>query len=361
MNDSQKEFYDCFGLDDFFKNQLATITKNEPNLRLGKVINEERNLYRIQMSMNETRSGIVTGKWAYTAQNRIDYPAVGDWVLVDDQSGKVVIKHMLKRKTSLVRKQVGVVSDVQVLATNVDNVFITTSLNGDLNKGRLERYLTFAWDSGARPIIVLTKSDLCDDIESCVFDLERSYPGIDIITLTQNDYDVQALTRFVSEGTSTVLVGSSGVGKSTLINFLIGENVMHVQDIRSDDDKGRHTTTSRSLHLSRFGGMVIDTPGMRELQFANHEEGFHHQYADIEEMILNCRYTNCTHVSEKDCAILEALDCGFLDQARWKSFKKIQGEIRHAQRRMDKVLLSQDRKAWKKRTLEARQRIKGSP
>jgi ribosome biogenesis GTPase len=354
---SHKEFKTHFGWNDFFENQLTLLLKNDTSLRCAKVINEERNLYRLQFSENEIVSASITGKMQFDAKSRADYPAVGDWVLAEfhgtDQ--RAVIKELFKRKSSLERKQVGSTTDVQILSTNVDTIFITTSLNGDLNVGRLERYLTFAWDSGATPVIVLTKADLCEDVDEVILDLRLRFPAVEIFALSNTNYEeAYFLQNYLRAGTTTVIVGSSGVGKSTLTNYLIGREEIRVQDISGYKDKGLHTTTSRSLYESQYGGLVIDTPGMRELQFADHEEGLQHQYGDIEELILQCRFNNCAHQTEKDCAVIEALETGELLEDRWKSYKKIQSEIRHSLRKMDKVLLSEDRKQWKKRSMEAR-------
>lgn len=346
-----------FGWNDFFENQLTVLSKTDTSLRCAKVINEERNLYRLQFSDSEIVTGAVTGKMQFEAKSRTDYPAVGDWVLAEyhGEGNRAVIREIFKRKSSLERKQVGTIGDVQILSTNVDTIFITTSLNGDLNYGRLERYLTFAWDSGAAPVILLTKADLCDDVDEVVLDLQLRFPGIEMFALSNTTYEeADFLKQYLREGTTTVIVGSSGVGKSTLTNYLIGREEVRVQEISGYKDKGMHTTTSRSLYESRFGGLVIDTPGMRELQFADHEEGLQQQYGDIEELILQCRFSNCAHQTESECAIIEALESGTLLEGRWKSYKKIQAEIRHSMRRMDKVLLSQDRKQWKKRSIEAR-------
>lgn len=363
MTSSHKEFMEHFGWNDFFENQMASLTDIGTNTRPARVINEEKNLYRLQFSLDEVSLGSVTGKKLYEARSREDFPAVGDWVLADIPEGseRAVIRHIFKRKSALLRKQIGASSDVQILSTNVDTVFITTSLNADLNYARLERYLTFAWDSGAQPVILLTKADLCEDAETLTEEVRERFIGIDVFSLAAGTYhEAEFLQEYLKWGRTVVIVGSSGVGKSTLANYLIGEDVITTQEIREDDAKGKHTTTSRSLYVSRYGGLIIDTPGMRELQFADHEEGLQTQFADIEELILNCRFRNCSHQAETGCAIVNALENNFLLPEHWKSYKKIQAEIRHNARKMDKVLLAQDRKQWKKRNIEYRQKFKHS-
>jgi ribosome biogenesis GTPase len=365
MTSSHKEFLVHYGWNDFFENQLTEFYAINPELNFGKlrparVTNEERNLYRLQLGSDENVLSTITGKMQFEAFNRSDFPAVGDWVLaeVPEHSDRAIIRHILKRKTALVRKQIGSSSDVQILSTNVNTIFITTSLNGDLNLARLDRYLTFAWDSGATPVILLTKTDLYDgDIEEVVSDLKLRFGGVEIHSLTKNNFkEANFFKKYLENGTTSVLVGSSGVGKSTISNFLIGREIILTLEIRESDDRGRHATTSRSLYESIYGGLIIDTPGMRELQFAGHHEGLETQFADIEVLAGNCRYNNCKHVIEIGCAVLAALEIGSLDPLRWKSYKKIAGEIRHGMRKENKWMKAEDRKVWKKQTMEVRRK-----
>jgi ribosome biogenesis GTPase len=237
----------------------------------------------------------------------------------------------------------------------VDYVFITTSANNDLNFGRLERYLTFALDSGASPVILLTKADLVEDRESMILSVHERFSDVAIHALTKEDFESACFfSDYLSAGKTAVLVGSSGVGKSTLSNYLIGADIIDTQEVRESDDKGRHTTTSRSMYKTFYGGLIIDTPGMRELQFSTHEEGFEHLFSDIEELMRNCKFHNCHHQKEVGCAVLEALHSGELLYERWKSYSKIQNEVRHEMRKIDKRLMSEDRKVWKQRSMAAR-------
>ncbi len=358
---SDKEFLNQFGWNGFFESQLANFNESElETLVIARIICEERNLYRLQFSEKIKLWGAVTGKMQFEAESREDFPAVGDFVLAEISGERAVIKHVFERKSVLKRKQVGSNLGIQILSTNVDYAFITTSMNEDLNIRRLERYITLVADAGVRPIIVLTKADLClEDQDTIRQKVQKAFPLVEVYSVAQDSFsEAKFLPELVSRGTTSVFIGSSGVGKSTLVNFLIGEYKMKTQEIREDDDKGKHTTTSRQLFVSRFEGLVIDTPGMRELQLLDHEEGLQSQFEDIEALAQTCRFTDCHHETEPGCAIVSALDAGELEVDRWNSYIKLLKEIRHMQRKQDKALASEDRKAWKKITMMVREKNK---
>lgn len=356
MLNSEKEFLFLFGWDDFFESQYPGLVSS--SLYPARVICEERNLYRVQVGLNQVLWASINGKMQFNASGRVDYPAVGDWVLVNlpDQSDRGVIHQILPRKTTIYRKQIGLSADMQILSTNVDFVFITTSVNEDLNYRRIERYLAVAHDAGSVPVILLTKADICtDDISGIIADVEKEFPGVTVKAISMDDYGkADFLREYLRIGTTSVFLGSSGVGKSTLVNFLIGEAQIKTQDLSEYESKGRHTTTSRNLYLSRYGGLVIDTPGMRELQLSDHSEGIRNQFSDIEDLISSCRFTDCRHQTEPGCAIKEALADESLTEEKWKSYQKLLAEVRHGMRKQDKVLAAQDRKLWKKRSIDAR-------
>ena len=358
MLNSEKEFLSLFGWDGFFESQIANIVLK--NLVPARVICEERNLYRVQLGLDNVLWASVSGKMQFNATTRVDYPAVGDWVLIEAHgpSDPAVIHHIVPRKAMIQRKQVGSSADLQILSTNVDYMFVTTSVNDELNFRRIERYLAVAWESGSTPVILLTKSDVCSgEIADVVNDVRTEFPGVDVYALSKDNF-VQAdfFAGYLTEGKTSVVVGSSGVGKSTLVNFLIGREQIKTQNVREADGKGRHTTTSRSLYLSRYGGLIIDTPGMRELQLSDHADGVKAQFADIENLIAGCRFTDCQHVTEPGCAIKEALNVESLSDVRWKSYQKLAAEVRHGLRKKNRALVSEDRKIWKKLSINARKK-----
>ncbi|MEG1255746.1 ribosome small subunit-dependent GTPase A [Clostridium sp.] len=312
---------------------------------LGRVGTQYRSLYKIITNNGEV-SGSVSGKLQYELINKKDYPVVGDWVAFEDTgNGEGIIHGVLPRKTLICRKVAGIKSDEQVLATNIDKVFITMSLNHDFNLRRLERYINIGWDSGATPILILTKADLCEDVEEKLKDLEIVTLGIDIITvssLTGEGVDVVQSTINTSD--TIVFIGSSGVGKSTLINKLLGEELQITKEV-GEHDKGRHTTTHRELFIMPRGGIIIDTPGMRELQLSQGD--IETTFKDIEELAEKCCFSDCKHKSEPKCAIKEAIKNGDLSEARFKSYEKLKKELHNHEQRMKYKERINERKARK--------------
>lgn len=341
---SHEDFLQNFGWNDFFAKHFASL--NDAELIPARVIGQEKDLCRVQLSLKIVWPATIAGKLRFEGGL---LPAVGDWVACRVSGDRAVIHHVLPRKSSIERKSAGTNIDVQVIATNVDHLLIATSVNEDLNARRLERYLTLGWDSGAVPVIVLTKMDLAEDRGALQQNVESDFPGVAVLAVSNEDPDsLQQFTHYLSQGNTCAVVGSSGVGKSTLINNLIGAEVLKTQSIRENDGRGRHTTTARYLFKSFFGGLIIDTPGMREIQMAGQEEGFEKSFADIEELCLSCRFGDCAHDSEPGCAVKTALASGGLPQERWENYQKLLAEIRYFQRKTDKAAMSEEKKKWKR-------------
>lgn len=287
-----------------------------------------------------------------------DRPTVGDWLAVaarpTERAGTV--QAVLSRRTKFSRKVAGPTSDEQVVAANIDVVFIVSSLNEDLNPRRLERYLTLGWDSGARPVVVLTKADLCDDVPAVVAGIEAITFGADVVVVTAPTGEgLDRIRDHLGPGVTGALLGSSGVGKSTLVNALVGSEILATGDIREDDGRGRHTTTRRQLVLLPDGGLVIDTPGMRELQLWAADDGLDDAFRDISGLAEHCRFSDCAHESEPDCAVRAALESGELASDRWESYRKLQRELVRLERRVDRRASTLERRRWGTIAREARE------
>jgi ribosome biogenesis GTPase len=315
----------------------------------ARVTVQQRGRFRLITEGGEIESRI-SGRFAHEAAEG-DYPVTGDWVAVELKADVAVIQHVLPRTTVFTRKSAGPSGAVQVVAANVDVALLAASLNADLNLRRLERYLATAYESGARPVIVLTKSDACEDVETLVADVEAIAFGVPVIACSAaTGQGLPDLSTHLLPGKTAVLLGSSGVGKSTLVNALAGAELMVTQAIREDDDAGRHTTTHRELILLPSGALILDTPGMRELALWEADTGVEAAFADlsaeVERIAEDCKFRDCSHVREPGCAVQAALGDGTLDADRWRSFQKLQRELAHEHRKVDPRARAESRKAW---------------
>ncbi|MFP7169825.1 ribosome small subunit-dependent GTPase A [Terribacillus halophilus] len=298
----------------------------------ARVVSEHKHMYRVLDDRGELLATL-SGKF----RQKGEFPAVGDWVLIDarHEEGKATIRALLPRKSKFSRNEAGAVTKEQIVAANIDYIYLVMALNQDYNLRRLERYLLAAYDSGALPVIILSKGDLCSDVEGRLLEVEAIAPGVDVyVTSAIDGRGVDAIGNQLAAGVTAAFLGSSGAGKSTLVNMLYGKEVQLAGDIREDDGKGRHTTTHRELIRIPGGGMIIDTPGMRELQLWNQQHaGMSAAFADIEELANGCRFRDCTHQKEPGCRVQEAMDSGGLEAERLQSYFKLQRELRYFDRK----------------------------
>ena len=294
-----------------------------PNYQLARVIAQHRGKYKIVTEQAEMLAEI-SGKLRYDTEELAQYPAVGDYVMVDIQPELAVIHQVLTRKSLFIRKAVGLSGQAQPVASNVDIVFLCMSLNQNFSLNRMERYLSIAWDSGATPVIVLTKSDLCENLPQAIAPVEKISCFSDVLTLSMFDTDIcEKFQPYFQKNQTCAFIGSSGVGKSTLINKLLGAPVIATQEI-GKGDKGRHTTTGREMFPCPLGGVVIDTPGMREMGAESAD--LSKTFVEIEELAQHCRFRDCTHTNEPGCAVLAAVESGELDSRRLESYHKLAHE-----------------------------------
>jgi ribosome biogenesis GTPase / thiamine phosphate phosphatase len=326
----------------------------------ARVAREDRQMYAVLCADGELTAE-VSGKMRHEAQGKDEFPAVGDWVAIAPRAeeGKATIHVVLPRRSAFSRKVAGGNTEAQVVAANVDTVFLVSGLDGDFNTRRIERYLTVAWDSGANPVVVLNKADLCEDVAARMEDVEAVAFGVPIHAVSALDNtDIDALRSYLGSGKTVAFLGSSGVGKSTLVNSLIGAERQATGAVRDDDSRGRHTTTRRELIVCPGGGVLIDTPGMRELQLWADEEGLKRTFDDVEELAARCRFGDCSHQSEPGCAIQEALADGTLDAARYGSYTKLQRELQHLERKQSHRAAQIEKDKWKKIKVQYRQHTK---
>jgi ribosome biogenesis GTPase / thiamine phosphate phosphatase len=316
------------GFDKWF--QANVDTESLEGLEIARVIAVHKNSYTINNGENDVFAELV-GKIIYGAASPIDYPAVGDWVFADfyDKNTFSIIHEILPRKSLLKRKTPGKKIDFQLIAANIDVAFITQSFNENFNLRRLERYLVMINESNIRPIVLLSKSDLLtsEEVVSRIGEIKKIMPHLHVQPFSnKNASGLKNVKDLLNPGLTYCLLGSSGVGKTTLLNNLIGESIFKTKTVREKDRKGRHATTVRQLIKLDCGAMVVDTPGMRELGNFSVETGLDETFADITELSDKCQFNDCTHVNEKGCAVLNAIEDGQLPENRYRNYIKMNKE-----------------------------------
>ncbi len=321
------------GWSDFFEQHFEPFRQQD--LIPARVAREDRGAYLVYYERGEVVAE-VTGRFRHEVMSRSSFPAVGDWVAINvlPQEPKARIHAILPRRSSFSRKVVGGHTEEQIAAANVDIVFLVSGLDGDFNLRRIERYLTVAYDSGANPVIVLNKADLCADVSARVAEVESFAFGAAVhpVSAIENS-GLDRLLPYLGIGKTVAILGSSGVGKSSLINSFLGRDRLAVSAVREDDSHGRHTTTHRELICLPQGGLVIDTPGIRELQLWTGEDSLQGSFQDIEDFAGQCKFNDCKHTHEPGCAVKSAIESGALPSARLDNYRKLQRELLHLEKK----------------------------
>jgi len=332
------------GWSEFFQLQIAS---DAPPPQVARIIEEQRGAYRVAGDFDGWAE--VSGKFRHDALATADFPAVGDWVCLTPSPERAIITRRLNRRSTISRKAAGRAVEEQVVAANVDTIFLVTAFAEDLNPRRLERYLTVVRDAGAVPVVILNKTDLSTDPDAEATDVRARLPFVDVLAISaKRGEGLAALDAYLSPAQTVALIGSSGVGKSTLVNRLLGQERLKTAEISDVDGKGRHTTTARHLVELPGGALLIDTPGMRELQPWVEESAVSEAFEDIAELARGCRFSDCAHETEPGCAVLAAVERGELAVERLEHYRHLGREIAFEERKRDKSAASAEKRRWKK-------------
>jgi ribosome biogenesis GTPase len=312
----------------------------------ARVVLEHQHIYRVATAIDDM-AAVVAGRLRHAAQRRSDYPAVGDWVAITrpGDGTRAIIHAVLPRRSRFSRKVAGSETEAQIVAANIDVVFIVAGLDRDFNPRRIERYLVTTWEGGATPVVVLNKADLVSDVEPRLEAIHAIAPGVPVHAVScKSGHALSALEAYLEPGRTVALLGSSGVGKSTIINRLSGFDRQRTREVRDHDSRGRHTTTNRELVVLPGGGLLIDTPGMRELQLWDVGEALHDTFDDIRRIAAGCHFRDCRHDTEPRCAVKDAVEAGQLPRERLQNFSRLQREIDQLAARQDERLMLESKR-----------------
>ncbi len=315
----------------------------------GRVVVGHTGLLRVRIQEGEALA-VVAGSLRHKARSPEERPAVGDWVALrpPEAGHRAVVQAVLPRRSVFVRRAAGKRDVAQVLAANVDTVFLVMGLDGDFSPRRIERALVLSWESGASPVVLLNKADVCDDVPARRAEVEAVAPGVPVRVIAAKPGEgLDSLAPWLVAGRTVALLGSSGVGKSTIVNRLLGREKQKTQEVVGADQRGRHTTTHRELVLLPGGALLLDTPGLREIQLWSDEAGLQAAFEDVHELASACRFTDCGHGAEPGCAVLAAVEEGRLAAARLDSFRTLQAELRALEIREDPLKRREERARWK--------------